>query len=137
MMPFSDDLFDLAQKALSHAVDSVSDGGDLVPFVMRDRGDDKGLTLIRFWADRLEESVENAHRALREDPLIQRAALAYDGYINTDGARKEAVIVEAYKRGDAGGLRHAEPMKRVGLLRKRRAPDNDVPALTGDMPPLF
>lgn len=137
MVLFSEDLYTLAQKALSHAVDSVSGGGDLVPFVMRDRGDEKGLTLIRFWSDRLEESVEHAHRALREDPLIQQAALAFDGYINTDGVRQEAVIVEAYERGDAAGVSFAQPTKRVGLLRKRRAPDGDMFAVSTEVPPLF
>lgn len=136
MVSFSEDLIALAERALSHAVDSVAEGGDLIPFVMCETGDE--TTMARFvTGNQLEESIDSARRALRENISTERAALAYDAFLTVEGQRRESVIVEAYERGDTSGLSLAQPSKRVGILRKRRSAEGDMMVVSTELPPLF
>jgi predicted nucleotidyltransferase len=55
---YSQELIDLAFAALDHGIDSVREGGPLIPFVMTER--DEGRTLDRFASDLLEDAVAQA-----------------------------------------------------------------------------
>ena len=53
---YSQELIDLAFAALDHGIDSVREGGPLIPFVMSETGSER--TLTRFAAEMLEEGLE-------------------------------------------------------------------------------
>lgn len=116
MTDFSDELLVLAEDALTHAMFSVSDGGDLIPFVVREAVD--GRKLSRFVAGRLEESVDIARQMTQKEPAPNRAALAFDGYSSADDyPRMKTLFVEAYEQGNAVGL----ILRQAGSpLRRRR-----------------
>jgi len=96
-------LNDLLFKALDHAVDSVSTGEPLIPFVLTE--DTHGQrTLQRFQSDRLEWSVAQAKEAaanLSHD--VVRYAMAYDAFVTVAGERFDTVVVEAGERGAGPG----------------------------------
>lgn len=94
-----------------HAIGSVvSSGADLVPSVIRERGEERDLQ--HYLAGALEESVAAARQSLREDPVPDRAALARDGFMTTSEGRHEAVFVESYERGTPGGFLVAQGYQR-------------------------
>ena len=88
--------------ALDHAIDSIRDGGPLVPFVITDLAGVHDLT--RFAAGDLGHagdlgaSVERAVEHVRSLAIgpDDSAVVAYDGYLSTvpDG-RQDAIFVEA------------------------------------------
>jgi hypothetical protein len=81
---YSQELIDLAFAALDHGIDSVREGGPLIPFVMTER--DEARTLDRFASDLLEDAVAQAvaHvQASRSQPGT-RHVLAYDGYLTDE-----------------------------------------------------
>ena len=68
---YSQELIDLAFAALDHGIDSVREGGSLIPFVMTES--DEGRTLDRFASDLLEDAVAQAiasskHREVSRAP---------------------------------------------------------------------
>lgn len=136
MDEFSDELKNLAFVALDHAIDSVvSSGADLVPFVIRERGAERDLQ--RYLAGALEESVAAARQSLREEPLPDRAALAWDGFMTTSEGRHEAVFVESYEQGAPAGFVVAQRYQRAGFLRKKRESVGNPGLVDGDTAPLF
>jgi hypothetical protein len=91
-------LNDLMFKALDHGILSVSDGEDLIPFVLTEQG-------IQRFADRtLEESVKRAEEymlTLQNEPV---AAMAYDGFVTLKGVKYEAVCIKAYAKDQEKGV---------------------------------
>jgi hypothetical protein len=92
---YSQELIDLAFSALDHGIDSVREGGPLIPFVMTESAE--GRTLDRFDSDLLEDAVAQAitHvQASRSQPGT-RHVLAYDGYLTLPtGERFDAIYAE-------------------------------------------
>lgn len=87
---------ELASFALAHAVRSVvPEGGPLVPFSLVETGD--GRALARF-AGELAEGIGHARDHVRGSGAL-RAAVAWDGYLTTEGRREDAVFVEASEAG--------------------------------------
>lgn len=83
----------LASFALAHAVDSiVPDGGPLIPFCLLETAE--GRSLDRFLTEELSEGVARAREHVRGSGAI-RAAVAWDGYLTTEGRREDALFVEA------------------------------------------
>ena len=129
---YSQELIDLAFAALDHGIDSVREGGPLIPFVMTATGE--GRALQRFVADDFRDAVEQARGSLR-DTDVDIAAIAYEAFVHIDGERADAVIVEFYERGGA----HS------GLLGQRFVPGDETtalervgnPAFLGEQDPLF
>lgn len=80
----SEQVSDLTLLSLHHALDSIEEGGPLIPFVIVESGDSRQLH--RFVAERLEEGVAKAQEFIGTDAGWQRAALAYDGYLSMGGA---------------------------------------------------
>lgn len=115
-IPASDELMELVFAALDHGIDSVSEGGPLMPFVLADV--DEGRTLTRFAAERLEEGVAQARSQARESPEAKRIAVAYDGYLTVEGERSDAVFVEAQERGAASSVVFAQRYRPGGRFRK-------------------
>lgn len=97
------ELNDLLFKALDHAVDSVTTGEDLIPFILTE--DSQGARSIqRFQTDRLEWSVQKAKAAAGtlKDTVV-RYALAYDAYVTVVSERFDTVVIEASERGAGRG----------------------------------
>lgn len=136
MDEFSEELKNLAFMALDHAIDSVvSSGADLVPFVIRERGEQRDLQ--RYLAGALEESVAAARQSLREEPFPDRAALAWDGFMTTSEGRHEAVFVESYEQGAPRGFVVAQRYQRAGFLKKKRESVGIPGLIDRDTAPLF
>lgn len=96
----SEAIKDLAFMALDHAVESLDDSGPMTPFAIMGNSDE--LRLHRFLAETLEEGLGRGRAWLAQLPQeVDRAALAYDGYITLDGERFDAIYVEVHERGAA------------------------------------
>jgi hypothetical protein len=115
-IPASDELADLVFAALDHGIESVREGGPLVPFTLVDGPD--GRSLARFVAETLEQSVEEARRKLRGEGTAERGAIAYDGYVTVEGERWDAIFVEGQERGQAASVIFAQRYRPGGRLRK-------------------
>lgn len=99
----SGELADLVLAALDHGVDSVREGGPLIPFVMSDTGSER--TLARFVAERLEDGVAQAvaHVAAKRDETGTRHALVYDSYLTLPSeGRSDAIYAEGVEAGSDG-----------------------------------
>jgi len=84
----------LLNKALDHAFYSLQGSDSLIPFIicLKQHGE---ITLERYAAETLEESVFQAKLALRHLPSdVVAYALAYDGYLSNNGIKHNAVLVE-------------------------------------------
>jgi hypothetical protein len=114
----TDDLSVFALFALEHAADSVvPHGGPLIPFAMT-RTAEGAVNLQRFVGE-LTAGQEQARAAVRASGgTSAQAAVAWDGYLTSEGKRVDAVFVEASRGGEASVV-VAQPYHRVGLLRKR------------------
>lgn len=116
-----DELTDLTSFALDHAVNSVSSGGPLIPFVVVENV--QGRRLARFAAATLEEGVAQArnHLATADHGDARRLAVAYDGYLSIDGGRWDAVYIEAQDTGTAQAFVFPQRYKPKARLRKFRS----------------
>lgn len=136
MDEYSGELLDLAFTALDHAIGSVvASGADLVPFVIREKGDQRDLQ--RYLAGQLQESVAAARQSVREGPLPDRAAVAWDGFMTTQDGRQEAVFVESYEQGAPAGFIVAQRYQRVGFLRKKLESVGNPALVEKNTAPLF
>ena len=115
---WSDQLTDLAFAALDHGIESVRDGGPLIPFVMTEGAD--GRSLRRFAAVSLEQALGEAvvYVRARRDETGTRHALAYDGYLTVDGSRSDAIYVEAVEPGGTEVMVLAQRYRPKRALRK-------------------
>lgn len=92
----SPQVYELASFALAHAVRSiVPEGGPLIPFSLVETAE--GRSLQRFVGE-LSEGIARARDCVRASGAL-RAAVAWDGYLTTEGRREDALVVEA---SDAG-----------------------------------
>ncbi len=117
--------------ALDHAVDSISGGDPLIPFVVTTSGE--GRDIKRFAADQLEECVEFAMQHIEANAEPGKVlSLAYDGYLTIESTRTEALYIQVFEgRADQGYL-FAQRYKR-GLLSRKPKPTGN-PAFLGIHP---
>ena len=109
---------------LDHGVESVSEGGPLIPFMVVERPG--GRKLRRF----VSETLEGSQAAMREavaglDDDATAYAMAYDGYFTHEGKKWDAILVEAAERGATSGVffvQRYQPKK--GLFGKFKAVGN-------------
>ena len=122
MDEYSEELVNLAFMALDHAIDSVvSSGTDLVRFVIREHGGQRNLQ--RYLVEgHLEAGVAAARQSVKEEPLPDRVAIAWDGYMTTSEGRQEAVFVESYEHGTPAGFIMAQRYQRPGSSRRSGNP---------------
>lgn len=120
---------------MAHALSSVDDGADLIPFVLRvDAGE---TTIHRYVAEQLEESVSLARRSLVDEAEAQRAVLAYDGYTTIEGERMDTLFVEAFEQGGSSTLSIAQRTRTTGWLKKKRRSFGDPILVSAEADPLF
>ena len=128
----SDELMNLAFFALDHGVESVKEGGPLVPFAVIENAD--GRSLSRFVAETLEEGQEQARRHVRASADAVLAAVVWDGYAKIEGERTDAILVEAHERGEPASVILLQRYRPGGRLKKFSTIGN--PAIAGYGDPL-
>jgi hypothetical protein len=122
---------DLVFPTLDHAIESVRDGGPLIPFLITEANGQRKLE--RFVAGTLEESLSRAEAAAAALPGSASAyGIAHDGFITVEGERFDAVLVEAAERSSSEALLFAQRYRPKKFLRKLATIDNA--ALIGDAP---
>lgn len=131
-IPASEELIEVAFAALDHAIDSVKDGGPLIPFVIAES--EEGRDLTRFASETLEEGHAQARRHAGSS-AANRVAVAYDGYLTVEGERSDAVFVEAQERGAELSVIFAQRYRPGGRLRRFSTIGNA--AFAGDGEGLF
>jgi hypothetical protein len=124
---------EVAFLALDHGVSIVADGIQLTPFAMVEEAGQRAL--VRAQDDRLDGGLAWLRQHIRDRPGLERAAVAFDGFLTVDGRRAEAVLVEAYERG-ADGLVLAQRYEWQGRGRRRRFESIGNPAAVGTTQPL-
>ncbi len=91
-------LGDLLFAALDHGVNSVREGGPLVPFVMAEA--EGKLSLKRFVAEPYEKAVAEAKASVPNLPeQTNLYAIVYDGFVTVSGKKYDAIIVHGAERG--------------------------------------
>lgn len=113
-------LNDLMFKALDHAVDSVSSGGPLIPFVLTESG------IQRFMDEDLEVCKLKAEEFLAAQHNEIVITLAYDGFITVQGEKSDAVFVKAFDRNEAKGILIAQRYSPKKLLSGFKTVGNPV-----------
>ncbi|MBI2546735.1 hypothetical protein HYV81_06165 [Candidatus Woesearchaeota archaeon] len=109
------ELNDLVFLALDHGIDSVRDGGNLVPFTLaKTKGKPE---LIRVMVENLQDS-ETATKEIVFERKPKMYAIAYDGYITIDEKKYDAIIVEAGEKGKHKALKFCQRYIPKKLLRK-------------------
>lgn len=114
-IPATEELVDVVFAALDHGIDSVRDGGPLIPFVLAE--DPEGRSLTRFAAETLEEGQAQAREHAGSSDAA-RIAIAFDGYLTVEGERSDAILVEAQERGTDSSVIFAQRYRPGGRLRK-------------------
>jgi len=109
--------------ALDHAIDSIKEGGPLVPFLFHEGpAGERNRALARYDASFYEESVLRARFAAAALPnSVETCVLAFDGFITVEGIKSDAILVEASQRGRPKGLVFAQryqPAHGPEVLRK-------------------
>ena len=130
----SEQLADLVFLALDHGIESVSEGGPLIPFSVTETSTGE-RTVTRFAAETLEDGYSAAREHLAKSGA-ERAVVARDGYLTVEGARTDAVIVEGQERDGASvSVVFAQRYRPGGRLRKFQTIGNA--AFVGDGDSLF
>ena len=118
---------ELVFVALDHGIESVADGGPLIPFaVIAD-----GRELVRFAAETLEDGHAQARQHVRSGDAL-RVAIAHDGYLTVEGERSDAVLVEAEERGQGTSLVFAQRYRPGGRFKKFATVGNAAFVASGD-----
>jgi hypothetical protein len=114
-LPASEELMELVFVALDHGIDSVTQGGPLIPFALTETVDGRELT--RFAPETLEAGQALAREHVR-GAGADRAAIAYDGYLTVEGDRSDAIFVEAQERGHGDSVVFAQRYRPGGRFKK-------------------
>jgi hypothetical protein len=108
----------LAGFFLAHAVLSISEGGILIPIFGFEPSEGKrGMKRIAF--EPIEQGVAQGQTWLRDNPdAAARAVLIFDGYMNLQSGRTDALIVEARRYfPQAGSIQVGVPYRSAGAPR--------------------
>ena len=95
----SQPLGDLIFLALDHGVNSIREGGPLVPFAMSNTQGKASLN--RFVAEPYEKAIAETKASIAKlPPQANLYAIAYDGFITVGGKKYDAIIVHGAERGN-------------------------------------
>jgi hypothetical protein len=132
----SEALATLAFMALDHAVAStIPLGGDLIPFAVVERSGERSLH--RFVSDRLEESHRQSRVFVRGAEGVERAAIAWEGFVTHEGVRQAALLVEAYESGAPTSLLFAQRYTTARRLRMKRMVLGNPALVDAERAPLY
>lgn len=121
-------LVELLFQAIDHGIDSIKKGGTLIPFLMHVSNGDKKIQ--RFVTKNIEDGyskAKEAFHALEVQPDF--AAIAYEGYVNMDNLKFDAVLVEGFDKHDQDTYVLAQRYKPRALFSKFKLIGN--PAFLG------
>ncbi|WP_159023133.1 hypothetical protein [Formosa sp. L2A11] len=90
---------------LDHGIDSIRNfGGPLIPFIMTQSGDKKELK--RFVTEKYEDGIIAAENTLKSMTIKPDFALiAFDGFINWEEKKYDAIIVHAFDKTQDEGFK--------------------------------
>lgn len=109
-MQFSTSLHSHAQKAVDYALKALNAADSLVPFAMTWR--DGETTVERFMNGAYDDAIEMAMRAVNgADEGVSAYAVVWNGYIEVDGQRREAVVAEVADRAAPQSVQLAQPYR--------------------------
>jgi hypothetical protein len=103
----SDELMNLIFTGLDHGIDSVRDGGPLVPFVLVEHEGQVALRRIVVGDPfELEASVEQAAVSAAEAAAApgDRVVLVYDAYLRMNDERFDAIYAEGAENGGPAAI---------------------------------
>ena len=85
-------------QGLDHGIDSIKEsGGPLTPYIMTLTDDKKDMK--RFVTEMYEDGIIEAEKVLIDmEEKPEFALLAFDGFINWEGQKYDAIIVRAYDK---------------------------------------
>ena len=131
----SDELLEFALFALDHAAAGViPTGGPLVPFSLVDVQGERSLH--RFPGD-LQQGLAAARETIRAHPNASMAAVAWDGYLTSEGSRMDAVLVEASEAGADRSVIMAQRYGPAGGVLRKRMQAIGNPAIVDFGEPMF
>lgn len=109
---------DLANKTLAAAIDSLMTmGSPFLPIVFVEKNGQRELRRVA--AGRAEDAAGAARQMAATEPDADATAFAVDGIISLDGARYDALVVEAWNFSTSRGARIGLRYELKGLLRKK------------------
>lgn len=135
MSDTSSRLNELSLVALDHAMEFVTrEGGALVPFTLVEAEGKRHF--VHFDDPIPEEGVAAAREHLRLRSTVERAALAWCGFVTIAGHRSDAVIIETSVAGCDESDVIAQRYEQRGVFRKKTVALG-APLLVGHEHPLF
>lgn len=111
-------LVELMFSAIDHGINSVKDSSTpLIPFMITEHNKKKELK--RFVSKNPEDGLIQARKYLRElKNQPEFAVIAFDGYLNMDNIKYNAVIVEGYDKNDSATYLVAQRYQQKKFLSK-------------------
>jgi hypothetical protein len=125
---------ELTEVALDRAIGLVlASRSGMAAFVITER--DGHRELHEFTTERTGQSIGAARFFLRASNGLDRAVIAWDGYVSSTGRRTDAVLAEFTERGAAESTILARRYRPASMLRKAVALPGTVHV--GEGHPLF
>ncbi len=111
MKDISKELMDLIFTSLDHGINSVRDGGPLVPFLMAKMGDEVKLMRV---VPKEESNVEDQVNLILKQiyPVSDYVTAVFESFVTLDDTRTDAILVKGY----------AKDSPKVHLFGQRFAP---------------
>ncbi len=100
-LELTDNVMQAVDMAFSDAQDYLTSGVGIAPFSVIVI--DEGLEVNDHSADTADDVYESVKVLLAQE-VPEGYALCYDGYVETDDGRQDAIVVEAANRGDASAV---------------------------------
>jgi len=127
-------LMDLIFLGLDHGIESIKEGGQLVPFTMSETNGKRDLH--RFVTERIEEGKEKAEEHLKKlNPSPEYAIVAYNGYVTIEGKKYEAILVKGFDKKQKEGYILAQRYTPKAFLRSLKIIGNS--AFIGNEPNIL
>ncbi len=112
-------LYSKVDYALDYAMKALLAADPLVPFAISWRGEN--TTIERYMLSAYDDSIELAMSNVSDAAAtIDAYAIVWTGYVDADGKRTEAVIVEAGEMGSDDAVHLAQPYSQHGDAFKKK-----------------
>ena len=104
----SSQLYQVARKAMDYAIEALVAADPLVPFSVMWR--DEETTIDRYMHGAYDDSIELAMRIVnRADESVSAYAVVWNGYVQVNGRKRDAVIAEVGSRESPMAVQLAQP----------------------------
>lgn len=127
-------LMDLIFLGLDHGIESIKEGGPLIPFIITESDGERYLH--RFVTERIEEGKEKAEEHLKKlNPSPEYAIVACDGYLTIEGKKYDAILVKGFDKKEDEGYILAQRYTPRTFLKTLKTIGNA--AFLGNEPSIF